>query len=142
MNIKGLIGVSLVGIALGYLMIFKPGTDPAETALDQGAAMVTVALPVALTDQARNGKRGFDANCAKCHGENAGGQNGIAPPLIHKIYQPNHHSDVAFLLATKNGVRAHHWRFGNMPRVPGLTDAEVGDITRYIREVQKENDIF
>ncbi len=141
MNIKLLSGVGLVAIALAY-MVFKPGGDPVETSLVQGAAMVTVTLPATLSEQAQIGKRGFDAKCAQCHGDNASGQNGVAPPLIHKIYEPNHHSDAAFLLAAKNGVRSHHWTFGNMPPVPGLTDADVRNIARYIREVQKENGIF
>ena len=46
---------------------------------------------------------------------NAAGQNGVAPPLVHKLYEPGHHSDMAFIMAAKNGVRSHHWRFGNMP---------------------------
>ena len=49
---------------------------------------------------------------------------------------------MAFILAAKNGVRAHHWRFGNMPAVEGLTDGDVKMIARYIRELQKENGIF
>jgi mono/diheme cytochrome c family protein len=141
MNIKVLSGVGVVAIAMAY-MVFKPGNDPIETPFSKGAAMVTVTLPAALSEQAQIGKRGFDAKCALCHGENAGGQNGVAPPLIHKIYEPNHHSDAAFLLATKNGVRSHHWKFGNMPPVQGLTDGDVRNIARYIREVQKENGIF
>ncbi|MCF6232250.1 MAG: cytochrome c [Rhodobacteraceae bacterium] len=141
MNIKVLGGVGLVVIAVAY-SIFKPVGDRAEAPLVQGASMVAVALPAALSEQAQIGKRGFDAKCAQCHGANAAGQNGVAPSLIHKIYEPNHHSDAAFLVAAKNGVRAHHWRFGNMPPVPGLTDADVLNITRYIREVQKENGIF
>jgi hypothetical protein len=49
---------------------------------------------------------------------------------------------MAFVLAAKNGVRAHHWNFGNMPAVEGVTDGDVKMITRYIRELQKENGIF
>jgi len=45
-------------------------------------------------------------------------------------------------LAAKNGVRSHHWRFGDMPPVDGVTNADVMMIARYIRELQKENGIF
>ena len=53
-----------------------------------------------------------------------------------------HHGDAAFLLAVRNGVRAHHWRFGDMPPQPGLTGAEVAAITAYVRELQRANGIF
>jgi mono/diheme cytochrome c family protein len=115
---------------------------PDTSTLAEGAPIVEVALPTELSEQARIGKQAFDAKCAACHGTNAAGQNGVAPPLVHKIYEPNHHSDMAFVIAAKNGVRAHHWNFGNMPPVEGLTDGDVKLIARYIRELQKENGIF
>lgn len=115
---------------------------PDTSTLAESAPMVEVALPAELSEQAQMGKRAFDAKCAACHGTNAAGQSGVAPPLVHKIYEPGHHSDMAFILAAKNGVRAHHWRFGNMPPVDGVTDGDVKMITRYIRELQKENGIF
>ena len=113
-----------------------------ETSGAQSNPMVEVVLPATLSPDATIGKRAFEAKCASCHGMNAAGQNGVAPPLIHRIYEPNHHSDMAFILAAKNGVRSHHWSFGNMPPVPGLTDADVKFITRYVRELQTENGIF
>lgn len=117
--------------------------DAAEmTNRAKGDPMVEVALPAALSSDAEIGKRAFEAKCASCHGANAAGQNDVAPPLVHKIYEPNHHGDMSFVLAAKNGVRAHHWPFGNMPPVQGLTDADVKYIARYIRELQKANGIF
>ena len=65
----------------------------------------------------------------------------MAPPLVHKIYEPSHHGDAAFLLAAKQGVRAHHWKFGNMPAVEGVTQAGVLNIIAYVRALQKENGI-
>ena len=73
--------------------------------------------------------------------ENAAGQNGVTPPLVHTIYRSDHHSDIAFVMVAKNGVRSHHWKFGNMPPVEGLTAADVKFIARYVRELQKENGI-
>ncbi|TDK52978.1 c-type cytochrome [Antarcticimicrobium luteum] len=107
----------------------------------EGASMVKVALPEELSGQAQMGKRAFDTVCAACHGENAAGRNGMGPPLVHKIYEPSHHAEAAFLLAVRNGVRAHHWRFGSMPPQDGLTGAEVKSITRYVRELQRANGI-
>ncbi|WP_342743574.1 cytochrome c [Planktotalea arctica] len=68
-------------------------------------------------------------NCAACHGVNAVGQNGVAPPLVHKIYKPSHHGDESFQRAAAQGVRAHHWRLGDMPAVEGITREEVTFIT-------------
>jgi mono/diheme cytochrome c family protein len=106
-----------------------------------GAALVDVAVPETFSTNAEIGKLAFDAKCAACHGANAAGQDGVAPPLVHKIYEPNHHGDASFLLAAKNGVRAHHWRFGNMPPVEGLTDGDVKMIVAYVRELQRANGI-
>lgn len=84
----------------------------------------------------------FNANCATCHGQNAAGQEGVAPPLVHLIYEPNHHSDKSFQLAAKLGVRQHHWPFGNMPPVENITEDEVQKIIAYVRALQKANGVF
>ena len=78
----------------------------------------------------------FERNCARCHGRSAAGGPG-GPPLVHRIYEPGHHADAAFHLAVRQGVRAHHWRFGNMPPIPGVTEAEVNQIIAYVRALQK-----
>jgi len=94
-----------------------------------------------LGEAAARGQASFAAHCASCHGADAGG-TGTGPPLIHRIYEPGHHADMAFVLATRRGSRAHHWRFGDMPPVAGVTDAEIADIIAFIREVQRANGIF
>ncbi|WP_050526549.1 c-type cytochrome [Pseudorhodobacter aquimaris] len=114
--------------------------DQAEAPLPDDA-LVFVAEPATLTEQENMGKRGFDAVCAACHGTNAQGKDGVAPPLVHRIYEPSHHGDMAFVLAAKNGVAAHHWPFGNMPAVEGVTDADVLNIVTYVRALQRENGI-
>ena len=103
--------------------------------------MAPVKVPDSFTDQEQLGKRAYDAVCAACHGANGQGQDGVAPPLVHVIYEPSHHGDRAFLLAAQNGVRGHHWPFGNMPPVEGITQADVIDIVAYIRRLQRENGI-
>ncbi|MCH2065990.1 c-type cytochrome [Shimia sp.] len=117
----------------------KPVASPETTV---NAAMVAVKQPAAHSELAQLGKRAFEATCAACHGDNAAGQDGVAPPLVHKIYEPGHHSDMAFFMAVDNGVRAHHWAFGNMPPVAGLTKGDVKAIVAYVRELQRENGIF
>ncbi|WP_417686293.1 c-type cytochrome [Roseibium sp.] len=106
-----------------------------------GAAIAEVVVPP-LTEAALVGKALFDANCATCHGKNAAGQEGVAPPLVHRIYEPGHHGDGAFVIAALKGVRAHHWPFGDMPPVPGVTRDEVVRIVAYVRELQKANGIY
>ena len=109
--------------------------------VESGAAIVQVVVPEELSTNAQIGKIVFEAKCAACHGANAAGQNGVAPPLVHKIYEPSHHGDASFIQAAKNGVRAHHWGFGNMPPVEGLTTADVKMIVAYVRELQRSNGI-
>ncbi len=98
-------------------------------------------IPETLSRNAQIGKLGFEAKCAICHGVNAAGQDGVAPPLVHIIYEPSHHGDESFQRAIAMGVRGHHWPFGNMPPVEGVTRADVTMITAYIRELQLANGI-
>ena len=83
------------------------------------------------------GKKLFAARCPQCHGVDRPGPP-TGPPLLHKIYEPAHHSDVAFQLAVRNGSRAHHWKFGDMQPVPGLTPDDVAHITAYVRNEQRK----
>ena len=69
------------------------------------------------------------------------GVEGAGPPLIHVIYEPSHHADETFQRAVALGVRSHHWRFGNMPPVKGLTRGDVAMVITYIREIQRANGI-
>ena len=83
------------------------------------------------------GQKLFAANCAQCHGENAAGTD-LGPPLIHQVYEPNHHPDFAFHAAVNRGVRQHHWYFGDMAPLPHLTEPEVDQIICYIRTLQRD----
>jgi len=143
MNRTGLwVGAAAVAAVGGYLALGPTGSEDAgPVALPAGAALADVTVPDDLPEEARIGQRVFEAKCAECHGENAAGRNGAGPPLVHRIYEPSHHGDAAFLLAARNGVRAHHWTFGNMMPVEGITDAEIGYVTRYVRALQEANGI-
>ncbi|WP_417587730.1 c-type cytochrome [Pararhodobacter oceanensis] len=111
-------------------------TNSAET-----LALVEITLPETLSDNARIGAQIFANSCAACHGENATGIDGVGPPLVHRIYEPSHHGDESFQIAVAQGVRAHHWRFGNMAPVSGLTRGDVAMVIAYIRELQRANGI-
>lgn len=83
----------------------------------------------------------FKANCLRCHGDRGVGTT-QGPPLVHKIYEPNHHADMAFQRAAANGVRAHHWQFGDMPKIDGVTPQDVEEIIRYVRWLQRQAGIY
>lgn len=93
-----------------------------------------------LTGQAAAGQEAFARYCASCHGENAGGTE-QGSPLIHPYYEPGHHADFAFERAVRQGAPAHHWDFGAMPPVEGVTDAELAAMIDYVRTVQRANGI-
>lgn len=53
--------------------------------------------------------------------------------MLHKVYEPSHHGDVAFQLTAKTGMRAHHRNFGDMKPIPTVTPDDVAHITASIR---------
>lgn len=122
----------------GWWAFFRP--SDANNAI-AGAPMVAVSLPERLSPLEQAGEAAFAANCASCHGTNGAGRDAIAPPLVHKIYEPSHHGDMSFQLAMTQGVRAHHWPFGDMPAVEGLDPADVEPIIAYVRAIQRANGI-
>ena len=87
------------------------------------------------------GKTLYVRYCAACHGADLMGVDTgekKGPPLLHKIYEPAHHGDAAFQLAARNGVRAHHWPYGDMAPVPQVTPDDVAHITAYVRAEQRK----
>lgn len=147
---KGLIGaLAVAAIAAAGWYWSQDGIGGGATSLAtqsgpaaKGAPMAQVVVPAELSAQAQQGEVYYTAACASCHGANAAGQEGVAPPLVHRIYEPSHHGDMAFVLAARNGVRAHHWPFGDMPPVEQpLTDGELAAIVAYVRELQRANGI-
>lgn len=103
------------------------------------AAEEHITLPT-LTPAAEAGADLFAAHCERCHGVAAGGSDS-GPPLVHPIYEPNHHGDAAFYLAALRGARSHHWNFGDMPPVEGVTQDDIGKIVVFVREIQRANGI-
>jgi mono/diheme cytochrome c family protein len=91
----------------------------------------------ALVEQ---GEGVFQQNCSHCHGIDLRG-TGAGPPLLHPFYAPNHHADQAFYSAVRNGVKAHHWEFGDMPPVQGITDDEIAAVVAYVRATQESEGI-
>ncbi len=137
--------VGLAGFAAVVVYFLVSGqSDPTNdlaSAGGQGGALVEIVMPAELSANAQIGQTAYEAKCAACHGVNSVGQDGVAPPLVHVIYEPSHHGDEAFQRAVAMGVRGHHWPFGNMPAVEGLTRGDVAMIVAYIRELQQANGI-
>jgi mono/diheme cytochrome c family protein len=128
-----LIGGAAVAIAIaGALVFLRPTTEPSRHS--------DVMAPTSLSAAGQSGAKKFASSCASCHGERAAGSD-RGPPLIHKIYEPSHHGDRNFLIAVRNGVRQHHWNFGNMPPQPGVSNADVAEIVTYVRALQRANGI-
>ena len=136
-------GAAIIVGAIGFATWPTQESNVALTSdtVTAGSALAHVIVPETLSSNAQIGKVAFEAACVSCHGENAAGQDGVAPPLVHIIYEPNHHGDESFQRAAALGVRAHHWPFGNMPPVEGVTRADVAMIVAYVRELQRANGI-
>ncbi len=90
-------------------------------------------------DTASSSARGaelYAANCASCHGNDLRGTD-RGPSQLSIVYEPSHHPDDSYRSAIENGVRQHHWGFGNMPPISGLDDADVDEIIAFIRAEQE-----
>lgn len=101
-----------------------------------GAPATENEIPVQDSGMVAMGRDLYTKNCAECHGDDLRGTD-TGPSLLSIVYEPNHHTDAAFLLAVQNGVRAHHWNFGPMLPVPGLSDDDVAAIVAFVRETQR-----
>ncbi len=129
-----------IGVAsLAAALLGSAGFAWSQRTRDLPPASRGVKMP-ALSPMALAGQRAYDANCAKCHGAFGLGTD-KGPPFLNPIYNPGHHADEAFVRAVRNGVRQHHWRFGDMPAQPAVSEEELTRIVRYVREVQQANGI-
>ena len=134
---RSIIALLLIG-AIGVIAWQTFRTTEKKVAT--GAPIVSVNVPD-FAGSELIGRAAFNDNCAACHGADAAGQDGVAPPLVHKIYEPSHHGDEAFYRAALLGVQRHHWPFGNMPAVEGITRDQVAPIIAYVRALQRANGI-
>jgi len=112
-----------------------PAMETSETTTNASAEISHLNIQVPEDYQA--GEERFNALCSRCHGVHARGTD-QGPPLVHKIYEPSHHGDFAFLRAAAQGVRAHHWDFGNMPKIAEASPDDVQLIIQYVRWLQRE----
>lgn len=82
------------------------------------------------------GKTLYQANCASCHGSDLRGTD-KGPSHLSVVYEPSHHGDESFIVAIRVGTRSHHWDFGDMAPVDGLTDDDIAAIIAFVRESQR-----
>jgi len=145
MRHRALAGLVLVATVAGAAAL-RPAPVGAQMhahgAGDQTAVIdaADVVIP-ALEGAQLYGGRVFAAKCVACHGDVLTGVEGAGPPLLHDFYVPGHHSDGAIEAAVRRGAPAHHWPFGDMPAVKGLTGADIAAVIGYIRAVQQANGI-
>jgi len=110
-------GQWLVAASLGIVIVGAAGAWQMLRG-DRRPERPSVTVPE-LSALAREGAASFARSCAACHGP-AGGGTSVGPPLVHEVYRKAMHADIAFELAVRRGVRAHHWRFGDMPAAPSV----------------------
>ena len=83
----------------------------------------------------------FERYCSSCHGMDLNGSD-KGPPLVHPFYKPSHHDDSTFYQAGLKGVKAHHWNFGDMPPVNGISKRKMDHIVPYIRFYQQQKKLY
>jgi mono/diheme cytochrome c family protein len=114
-------------VILAFLFLAACSPAPGTVEVDeQDAALVEQGEPL------------YQANCAECHGSDLRGTD-QGPSHLSVVYEPNHHGDGAFLAAVSRGSPSHHWDFGPMPPIPGLSQEDVAAITAFVREQQRIN---
>lgn len=123
----------LINITVMVLYLFS--TAMASESVAEKSAAPKVPFQYAL------GMQHYGNMCAGCHGKwGEGSKQG--PPLMHPFYKPSHHADAAFYRAALQGVKAHHWQFGDMPPIKGATQKDLDAIIPFIRWLQREKGVY
>ena len=83
----------------------------------------------------------YEKYCSSCHGLQLNGSD-KGPPLLHPFYKPSHHGDQSFYRAALQGVQQHHWGFGNMAPVEGMTTEKMDSLVPYVRYYQQQKELY
>ena len=92
--------------------------------------------PASSGGDVASGAEVYGSSCASCHGSDLRGTD-RGPSHLSIVYEPNHHTDDSFRSAIANGAQQHHWGFGDMPPVAGLSDQDVEDVIAFVRAEQE-----
>ncbi len=139
------LGIAGLAVAVLVLAAACAGEDPAPPAPTPSPPAPSTSTPTSAptptaTPESRfsgtDGRELYGQACSVCHGQNLEGTN-AGPTFLNRIYAPWHHADISFIFAVERGVRAHHWNFGNMAPVEGLSHEQVLAIIAFIREQQR-----
>ena len=140
----GRLDVAAVTLAAS-LLAFACGADNSDatdslTPASVPAAATSTAAPsptgTAAAPAVPDGAAVYQQYCAECHGVDLRGTD-KGPSQLSIIYEPNHHGDYAYRVAIREGTREHHWWFGDMPPVEGITDLEIEKVISFIRAEQE-----
>ena len=83
----------------------------------------------------------YEKYCSSCHGTDLSGSD-TGPPLLHPFYKPSHHGDKAFYRAALQGAKQHHWEFGDMKPVEGMTRKKMDSVVPYVRYYQQQKKLY
>ena len=105
------------------------------------AGMATAAGDIAIPFHLGKGQLLYEEHCSSCHGVKLDGTD-QGPPLLHPYYKPSHHGDESFYRAALQGVRQHHWSFGDMPPVDAMTADKMDSLVPYVRYYQQRKGLY
>ena len=105
------------------------------------SARVQASEPVEIPFHLARGQLLYEKYCSSCHGIDLAGSN-EGPPLLHAFYKPSHHGDQSFYRAALQGVKQHHWEFGDMKPVTGMTPKKVESVVSFVRFYQKQKKLY
>lgn len=100
-------------------------------------AAETIEIPFSLA----KGQMLYEKYCSSCHGLQLNGTD-EGPPLVHAFYKPSHHGDKAFYRAALQGSKQHHWNFGDMKPVEGMTPKKMDSLVPYVRYYQQQKKLY
>lgn len=89
-----------------------------------------------LSASAEHGRTIINTQCAECHGVDGTGGSRKGPPILHSMYRAEIFPNFVFKRSVLEGKREKNWRFGPMPAMPELSEADVNGVIAFVREVQ------
>ncbi len=129
-------GIAVVLVGVAFVAFGGGGGASSALPRDPMTGKTEFDIPVQDPTLVAEGAEIYQARCASCHGADLRG-TAVGPSHLSVIYNPDHHGDGAFAVAVVNGVRAHHWNFGDMPPVAGMSEADFVRVIAFIRERQR-----